>query len=81
VDGYPVGQVLNFSRAAKINREKRVMEMAVGVSLGIRDAWSSEGSLVKTWLGGLEKTAAPKPLITPRAAQFLAGLPVRKKHG
>jgi hypothetical protein len=50
MDGYPVGLVLNLSRAAELNRRQAAYELAVGVSLGIRDAFSKEGFLVKSWL-------------------------------
>lgn len=88
VDGYPVGLVQNFHRAAQSNRRQLVADLAVGVSLGIRDAFAKEGTLVKNWLKGPEeapsapRAAAGVPAPTP-PAPWLQTLPVvkRKRHG
>lgn len=80
VDGYPVALVLNLHKAMQENKRQAVLARAIGVSLGIRDALSEKGPLVKAWLQN-EKAAAGKP---PAERQeplppFLAGLPVVKK--
>ena len=62
VDGYPVGLVLNFHRAARLNRRLLVVDLAVGVSLGIRDALGTDGKLLPVWLAaGKESEAATAP--------------------
>lgn len=63
VDGYPVGLILNFSRAARLNRRRQVMDQAVAVSLGIRDAINPAGKLIPVWLAaGEESEAATTPV-------------------
>ena len=78
VDGYPVALLLNFSRAARANRRKSALDLAVGVSLGIHDALG-KGDLAKAWLDSKDEDRVGRsPLVTPRAAQFLASMPVLK---
>ena len=81
VDGYPVGLVLNLHRAARLNRRMLVTDLAVGVSLGIRDALSKEGKLVPDWVKTLEELhPAPQPAPAGGApAPWLQNLPVVKK--
>ena len=49
-----MGLVLNFHRAARLNRRLLVADLAVGVSWGIRDAFAKEGKLVQNWAKDLE---------------------------
>lgn len=82
MDGYPVALLLNFSRAARANRRKLALEMAVGVSLGIQDALG-KGEAARAWLDSKDEDQAGRTtLVTPRAAQFLASMPILKgkKH-
>lgn len=91
VDGYPVGLVLNFHRAARLNRRLLVADLAVGVSLGIRDAFAKEGKLVQTWAQEIEASGAGVPAGGPlknAAANPLSPwtnhLPIvkrKKRHG
>lgn len=58
LDGYSVAKVLNYSRAARLNRRLLATDLAVGVSLGIRDAFATEGKLVQTWAQDIEDNQA-----------------------
>jgi hypothetical protein len=82
VDGYPVGLILNFSRAARLNRREKVLDQAAAVSLGIRDALNPDGKLLRVWLAAGEDAAArpalAEPAATPQAGQLLRGLPLKK---
>ena len=86
VDVYPVALVINFHRAARLNRRILVADMAVGVSLGIRDAFAKEGKLVHNWISALnEPRSDSEPAAPPRDTLPLwtKHLPVirRKRHG
>ena len=62
LDGYSVAKVLNYSRAARLNRRRKVLDQAVAVSLGIRDALNPAGKLIPVWLAaGEESEAATNP--------------------
>jgi hypothetical protein len=86
-DGYSIGQVQLFCRALRFNRQREVLDQAVAVSLGIRDALGKEGKLVKNWFQDLEEQNPP-PAGVPAApnnplAHWLNRLPVveKKRHG
>jgi hypothetical protein len=88
IDLYPVGLVLNFHRAARLNRRMLVVDLAIGVSLGIRDALAKEGKLVQNWVAGLEEPAPPggqaaEPPASSPIVPWLNHLPVitRKRNG
>lgn len=80
IDGYPVGYVMNLAKAAKMNRRQAALDLAIGVSLGIRDAFSEKGLLVQAWFkdgqDGREKSLASRP---DPAQPFFGGLPVVTK--
>jgi hypothetical protein len=83
VHGYPVGLVLNLHKAIQANRRQQAVELAVGVSLGIRDAFNKEGSLVKLWLQ--DQPDSPQPAAAKAAPaspveQFFGRLPVVVKE-
>lgn len=82
VDGYPVGLVINLHRAGRENRRHEALELAVGVSLGIRDALSKDGKLLQAWLGA-EKQTAPRPPGKTDLERFMKKLPVvrQKRRG
>ena len=77
MDGYPVGLVLNLHRAARFNRRLAALDLATGVSLGIRDALSKDGPLVKAWLKNANEAepAATQPK-SDKLPPWLQGLPV-----
>ena len=85
VNGYPLALVLNFQEAARLNRRQAALELGLGVSLGIRDAFAKEGTLVSSWLKQAEEEPEAAPPSSPAAPlnTFLQGLPVtvRKKRG
>lgn len=62
VDGYPVGLILILSRAARLNRRRKVLDQAVAVSLGIRDALGTDGKLIQGWFAAGEES---KTVATP----------------
>jgi hypothetical protein len=79
--------VLNFHRAARLNRRMLVADLAVGVSLGIRDAFVKEGKLVQAWGTELQEIQPAPPAAgadpaSPPLAPWLNHLPVvkRKRH-
>lgn len=73
--------VLNFHRAARINRRLQVFDLAVGVSLGIRDAFAKEGKLVQGWAKDLEElNPAPASGAADPLASWTKHLPVVKKR-
>lgn len=76
MDGYPVGLVLNLARVARANRRRLAVELAVGVSLGIRDALGTEGRLLQAWLAEDAATAARAPGGDNPLKPWIQGLPV-----
>jgi hypothetical protein len=51
-----------FCKALRLNRRREVLDQAVAVSLGIRDALGKDGKLIQGWLAaGDEPEAAKTP--------------------
>jgi hypothetical protein len=86
-DGYTIGQVQLFCKALRLNRRREILDQAVAVSLGIRDALGKDGKLVQNWLQDLKEQNPPSTTSPAAAAKNLAPwlnrLPVmeKKRHG
>jgi hypothetical protein len=67
-----------MARAARRNKHLEVIRRALGVALGINEAFSKEGRLLKAWLADLADASPPArpsgPVLTPALAWF-AGQP------